>query len=176
MKKLLYSFLLLSLFAISDAHAQLRSDLASSHDYSGPIINYSTPPVQNGLERFFNSIEMGHSYTMSFGSYGGSYQNLNAYTNTMQFMLAPNLHGRVDVSFLHSPFGGDLYSQQGGFQNQVIIQNAELNYKISDRASIHFQYSQLPRGYGYGYSPFGYGYGYNRYNPFDSHYSDFGYW
>ena len=176
MKKLLFSFLLLSLFAATGVQAQFRSERATPYNYSGPIVNQQAPTVQNGLERFFNSIDMSHSYSMSFGSYGGSYQSMNAYTNTMQFMITPNLHGRVDVSFLHSPFGGNAFSQYGGVDNQIIIQNAELNYRISDKASIHIQYNQLPSGYGYGYgyNPFGYGYGYSRYQRYP--YSDFGYW
>lgn len=170
------SLILFSLLIFGTANAQLRSDLSSPYDYSGPIINRSAPTVESGLNRFFNSIKMDHSYSMSFSSYGGGYQNVNAYTNTLTFDISPRMDGRVDVSFLHSPFGNNLAQGQTSFQNQVIIRNAELNYKISDNATIRFQYQQLPSGYygygGYGYDPFGY----SRFGRYNNRYDRYGFW
>lgn len=163
MKKISLSLLFIILLAAGTVEAQLREDTATPYDYSGPIVNTNAPTVDNGLDRFFRTFKMSHSYSMNFGSYGGNYQNVNAYTNTMQFSFSPRLHGRVDVSFLHSPFGGNTYGAQGSFDNQVVIENAELSYQISDKANISFQYRQVPNYYGY--SPFGtgYGYGYSRF-------------
>ncbi|MCP9291712.1 hypothetical protein [Gracilimonas sediminicola] len=147
--------------------AQLREDLPRYNDFSGPIINSQTSTVQTWLNDFFqNNVTMSHSYSMSFGAVGGSYQNVNAYTNTLNFMFTPDLTGRVDVSFLHSPFGGsDFVNTNNNLGGQVLIRNAELNYKISDNARIQLQYQQLPAGYGY-HNPYGFGaYGYNRFNP-----------
>lgn len=166
MKKTTFLLLLSSFLFTISASAQLRENVASYYDFSGPIINRDSPTVDNALNRFFNSIEMSHSYSMNFSSFGGGYQNVNAYTNTLQFSLSPRLNGRVDVSFLHSPFGGNLAQGQSSFQNQVVIQNAELNFKISEKAFIRFQYNQLPSGFGYnpyGYNRFGnYGRSFNR--------------
>lgn len=148
-----------------DAFAQFRSDLSSRNDYRGPIVNTEQPGVQKWLNNFFSNIKMSHSYTMSFASYGGSYQNINAYTNTMEFAFNPKLTGRVDISLLHSPFGGtnNFSDSNSDFGTKVVIQNAELNYKISDRALISIQYQQIPSYYGY--NPYGYGYSrYDRYN------------
>tara|TARA_R110000868_G_scaffold235273_1_gene489007 strand:+ start:3562 stop:4083 length:522 start_codon:yes stop_codon:yes gene_type:complete len=172
MKKLFIPTFLLSILLSATALGQLRQDLSSPFDYSGPIVNRNAPTVQNGLNRFFNSVEMSHSYSMNFSSFGGGYQNVNAYTNTLTFDISPRMDGRVDVSFLHSPFGANLAQGQNNFQNQVVIQNAELNYKISDNAFIKFQYRQLPSGfYGYGYDPYGYGrFGRN------SRFNNNGYW
>ena len=162
MKKL-FSLILFVVLLATASQAQLRSDLARPNDFSGPLINDKAPTVQSRLNQFFNSVKMSHSYSMSFSSFGGGYQNVNAYTNTMQFDLSSRMSGRVDVSFLHSPFGGNQqFMNAGNFQNQVIISNAELNYKISDKAFINVSFRQLPRG-SYGYSPFGY-YGYSPYN------------
>lgn len=156
MKRLL--FLLFSVLFISSANAQLRGDLAGYYDYSGPLVNERVPTVQSGLNNFFSNIRMSHSYSMSFSSFGGNYQNLNAYTNTMQFAFNERLNGRVDVSFVHSPFGGNQnFGGSNNIGNQVFIRNAELNYKLSDKAFIRVQYQRLP---GYGYSP----YGYDRFN------------
>lgn len=155
MKHILFT-ILLSTFFFGFANAQLRDHLSKPYDYSGPIINRNSPTVDNALNRFFNSVQMSHSYSMNFSSFGGGYQNINAYTNTLTFDISPRMNGRVDVSFLHSPFGANLAQGQSSFQNQVVIQNAELNYKISDKAFIRFQYRQMPAGM-YGYDPFGYG-------------------
>lgn len=154
----------------SDAQAQLRKNLPSPYDYTGPIINRTTPTVQHSLNQFFQKInvQMSHSYEMSFSAFGGGVQNVNAYTNTIQFAFSPRLQGRVDVSFLHSPFGGSIgggtpntIGYQQGFKPQVMIRNAELNYQISDNAFLRVQYQQLPNSFGY--SPF------SRYNPYRSY-------
>lgn len=166
MKKLfITTFVFLLLFSVQ-LSAQLRADLSKSYEFSGPIINAQTPTVQTWLNNFFqNKVSMSHSYSMNFGSYGGSYQNVNAYTNTLHFNFTQDLTGRLDVSFLHSPFGGsDFVNSNNNLNGEVIIRNAELNYDISDNARISFQYRQLPRTHGFYNRGFG-NYGYNRFNP-----------
>lgn len=171
MKPLTFSLALVIILGISlDTQAQLRKNLPTPYDYSGPIINRTTPTVQHSLNQFFQKInvQMSHSYEMSFAAYGGGVQNINAYTNTLQFAFSPKLQGRVDVSFLHSPFGGNTpgFSSnangiQQGFSPQVMIRNAELNYQISDKAFLRVQYQQLPNTMGY--NP------YSRFNPYRSY-------
>lgn len=147
--------------------AQLRENLSKSYEFSGPIINNQAPTVQTWLNDFFrNNVNMSHSYSMNFGAVGGSYQNVNSYTNTVNIAFSEDLTGRVDVSFLHSPFGGsDFVNSDNSLNGEVIIRNAELNYQISDNAHIRLQYQQMPRSYGF----FNRGYGmfdrYDRYNP-----------
>ena len=148
MKKL--SFFIFFVICSQLTFAQYRSDLPTYFDYTGPLIDERAPTVQHSLNRFFSNIEMSHTYSMSFNSFGGNYQNMNAYTNTMQFNISDRMNGRVDISFLHSPFGGNQnFLGSSYMQNQVIIRNAELNYKLSDKAFIRVQYQQLPRGFGY---------------------------
>lgn len=169
MKKLIAFIFVFTIALSSSLSAQLRSDLTPYYEYSGPIINSKAPTVQSWLNDFFqNKVTMSHSYSMNFSSYGGNYQNLNAYTNTLNFMFTPNLTGRLDVSFLHSPFGGNNFaSSENNLGGEIIIRNAELNYKLGDNARIQLQYRQIPAGYGM-YNPYGYaspfGYGYNRFN------------
>ena len=40
----------------SEAQAQLRKNLPSPYDYTGPIINRTTPTVQHSLNQFFQKI------------------------------------------------------------------------------------------------------------------------
>lgn len=167
MKKLLLTTFVFAILLSTQLSAQLRDNLSKSYEFSGPIINNQAPTVQTWLNDFFqNNITMSHSYSMNFGAVGGSYQNVNSYTNTVNIVFSEDLTGRVDVSFLHSPFGGsDFVNSNNNLNGEVIIRNAELNYQISDNAHIKFQYQQLPRNYGF----FNRGYGmfdrYDRYNP-----------
>ena len=134
-------------------------------DYQGQIIDQKSLSVQSRLTNFFeNKVQFSHSYSMSFGSVGGSYQNLNAYTNTMNIAFSDKLQGRVDVSFFHSPFGGNNMYSSNLNDPKVMISNAELNYKISDNAIIRFQYQRNPYSSPFGISPFGYGYNQSRFN------------
>ncbi|MEX0720074.1 MAG: hypothetical protein WD059_05355 [Balneolaceae bacterium] len=157
MKKTTTLTFIFALFISLQLPAQLRSNLSTTPDYSSSVINTKASTVQSGLNEFFNNkVTMSHSYSMNFGSVGGSFQNINAYTNTLQFDLTPKLDGRVDVSFLHSPFGQSNFSNtDNGLGGEVIIRNAELNYKINDNAHISLQYQQLPRSFGF-YNPYGY--------------------
>jgi len=167
MKKLFTLTFVFALFLSFQLSAQLREDLPAYNDFSGPVINNQEATVQTWLSNFFqNNVTMSHSYSMNFGSVGGNYQNVNSYTNTLNFLFTENLTGRMDVSFLHSPFGGSNFvDTDNNIGGEVLIRNAELNYKISDNAHIQLRYQQLPSNYGY-YNPYGYGfspYGNNRF-------------
>ncbi len=165
MKKLFSIFLISAFFLSADAYAQLRGDVSKPVDYQGTVINAKTPPIQSKLNSFFSKIRMSHSYSMNFSSFGGSFQNVNAYTNTMYMQLTDRLDARVDVSLFHSPFSGLNSAGMGFNQPQIRLSNAELNYRLGENSFIQLRYSQIPAGYGLGFSP--YGYGYNRLNRFN---------
>lgn len=144
---------------INVSHAQLRKNKTAISEYRGPIFQKDDPSDGAKLSNLFN-MTMSHSYTMTFGSVGGHYQNLNMYTNTMRFYFTEKLTGRLDLSILHSPFGGSQLGGTGADQEiDFIIRNAELNYDISKNASIHIRYSQMP----YRYNRLG---GFGRFNTF----------
>lgn len=86
----------------------------------------------------------------------------------MNIAFTERLQGRVDVSLFHSPFGGSNLYSAGQNEPRIMISNAELNYQISDNATIRFQYQRLPYN-PYGFSPFGYN-RYNNFNRFNSRY------
>lgn len=148
------------------ASAQLRKDLDNSSELMGPVIKQN-PSEGSNLGNLFN-MQMDHSYSMMFSSFGGQMQNMNAYTNTMHFFFSDKLTGRVDVSLLHSPFGNSFMPNNNGTGNgmntEFILRNAELNYQISDKSNISIQVQQLPNHYGM--NPWGMGH--QRYNPFYS--------
>lgn len=142
----IFAILMLGISSISQA--QLREDLNKSTDLMGPIVK-ENPSEGANLGNLFN-MQMNHSYSMNFASYGGQFQNMNAYTNTMHFFFSEDLTGRVDLQLLHSPFGNSFMNNNGGTDMDFRIRNAELNYEISDNSNISIQFQQLPN---YGMNP-----------------------
>lgn len=143
------SIFVLLLFGLSSiASAQLRENVGSSAELTGPIVKQDLSEGAN-LGNLFN-MQMDHSYSMTFSSFGGQMQNMNAYTNTMHFFFTEDLTGRLDLSVLHSPFGNNFMSNDNGMNTQFMIRNAELNYQISDKSNIRLQFQQVP---GYGMNP-----------------------
>jgi hypothetical protein len=154
MKKYLLIVIVLTFGAVSIAEAQLRQDLNRSNDYTGAVIktDQSGSGVLGDLMESLN-MSMSHSYSMNFGSIGGQFQNLNAYTNHMTFDFSENLTGHVDLSVLHSPFGNSFMNMgNNDLGARVIIDRAQLDYQISPNSHISIQFSQRPY-----YSPFGMG-------------------
>lgn len=148
------AFILLFIGMSSVAEAQLREDVNRSSALTGSVIKQN-PSEGANLGNLFN-MQMDHSYSMMFSSYGGQMQNMNAYTNTMRFFFSEDLTGRVDLSLLHSPFGNNNFtSNNSGMDTQLLIRNAELNYQINENSNISIHFQQLPQGYGY--SPWGMG-------------------
>lgn len=148
------------LLASTVSYSQFREDVNKS-DYSGPVVREEQGPQPGNWSNLFN-MEMSHSYSMNFMSYGGQFRNINAYTNTMNFFFTDRLTGRLDISLLHSPFGNSYLnsgSNGNGMGAEIMIRNAELNYEIGENSHITIQFQQQP------YSPFGanpfdrYGYG-----------------
>lgn len=159
-------FITIMLCIVSLSEAQLRDDLNYGSDYSG-VITYEQQPSSPGNWMNMLNMTMNHSYSMTFSSFGGQMQNLNAYTNSMMFDISNNLNARVDVSFLHSPFGNSFMGDNSSLGSQIIIDRARIDYKLSENAHISLEFSQRPHGY----SPFSnYGYGFSRgyNNPFSS--------
>jgi hypothetical protein len=151
---------LVALFIAIDANqsiAQLRSDVPSPYIITNPTVvqNRVATDTRNafGLANF----SMGHSYEMSFGSFGGNAYNQNMYTNTMLLDFNDRLTGRLDLSLAHSPFGDNLPGMSNGAQ--IFVRNAMLNYAISDRSNITIQFQQIPGGMGLYGNPYGNGFG-----------------
>ena len=147
--------------------AQIRDHLPSQSVYQSVVSHTQSGSLFADWLRNMN-MTMSHSYSMSFGSVNGSFQNVNAYTNTLNMQFSESLQGQVAISFLHSPFGSspfgspagtNSFSRQNGLGGKVIIDHARLDYKLSENTSIRFEFSQRPyyggMGSGYPYlSPF----------------------
>lgn len=144
----LFAILFFATAAIADA--QLRQDLQPSDTYNG-VISHTQSSNSPGDWMNLLNMTMTHSYSMTFGSYGGQMQNLNAYTNTMAFDLTENLDASLSMSFLHSPFGNSFMTQDNSLGSRVIIDSARLDYRLSENTRISVEFSQRP----YYHSPYG---------------------
>jgi len=163
MKRILLLSVLFVFGFAAIAEAQLREDLSRTGDFTGAIFQTEQSGT-SALGNFLNNInmEMSHSYSMNFGSVGGQFQNLNAYTNHLTFDFSENVTGHFDVSVLHSPFGNSFMNMDNSLGSRIIIDRAQLDYQISPNTSLSIQFSQRPY-----YSPFGMG---SMYGPRNSYY------
>ena len=64
---------------------------------------------------------------------------------------------RTRIGYLHQPFGG-LNNQQNAMNGDLFLQRAMLQYKLSDKTTVTFDYQALPSQM---ISPYGYGYPYS---------------
>jgi len=165
MKKLILTIgliLILCLAASEVGYTQFRTDVTTPYTRTGKIVKENT---QGGTNLFGNwSMQMSHSYSMSFSNFGGNTQNINMYTNSMDFYFSDKLTGDLDISFMHSPFGSNLSPLEGssGFNGKIFVNNASLNYEINDKTSISIHFQQVPYNRAFGFNRFGYGYGRNQ--------------
>lgn len=142
-------------------HTQFRDNVTTPYTTTGKIVKENTQSKTNLFGNW--SMQMSHSYSMSFSSFGGNMQNINMYTNSMDFYFSEKLTADVDISFMHSPFSSNLSPLEGSsaFNGKVFINNASLNYEINDKTSITVQFRQMPYNSAYGYYGMGNAFGRN---------------
>lgn len=154
MKKILTFLLFIFLVTAVVANAQLREDLSYQPETYTTTLSSSQHAGPGNWMNMLN-MTMSHSYSMNFSSIGGQMQNINAYTNHMFFDVSDRLKAQLDISLLHSPFGNSFMNNNNSLDAQIIVDQARIDYQLSDNASISFQFSQRPAYYGYGsFSPF----------------------
>lgn len=155
MKKILILLTIIFLAVAVAANGQLREDLSYQPEQYTTTLSSSQHTGGPGNWMNMLNMTMSHSYSMSFSSMGGQMQNINAYTNHMFFDVSDRLKAQLDVSLLHSPFGNSFMTNNNSLGAQIIIDQARIDYQLSENASISFQFSQRPAYYGYGaFSPF----------------------
>lgn len=170
--------LVAGLLLVTPVQAQLRQNLPSAE--RAPARLFDEGGSSFSLNRLFSpeQFRMSHSYEMSMGSFGGSASSLGMYTNSMMWQFNQKLAARVDVSFAHSPFGGNGFGPGQdalGLENgRVFLRNAEIAYRPTENTSFHLSFRQSPYGgymspYGYGMAPGGGGFS----SPYSSHHELF---
>jgi len=143
------------LSATAPAHAQLR-DTAENQVVTTQLYDRGSATANAlgsllGAEHF----KMGHSYQMSFSSFGGNTASMGMYTNSMMWQFSSDWAARMDVSVAH-PLTSGSFGQQ---ETQVYLRNAEVAYKPSENFQVRMQVRQSPHGrYASPYGRYG-GYG-----------------
>ena len=165
MRTLLFALCVVVLLGVaSPAQAQLRQDLPAER----PSVRLfgGDGPVASLNQLFSPQVfQMSHSYEFSSFSGGGG-GSFGMYTNSMQWQFNQKLAARVDVGFLHSPFGGNaMGALEEGQPGRVLLRNAEIAYRPTENMRLHLQVGQSPYGRyaspygtyrgGYGMSSFG---------------------
>ena len=155
------------------AQAQHRADVPARH---APVRLFDQGAPAFSLNKLFSPehFRMGHSYEMSFSSFGGG-SSLGMYTNSLMWQFNQKLAARVDVAFAHSPFGNAFGSALGNDQNglasgRLFLRTAEIAYRPNEHTRLHFSVRQSP--YGSYMGPYGYGNGYGA--PYYGHGSFYG--
>ena len=144
MKKYL---LTLFLFTTTISFAQFKDDQSKPINISSGILS------NNPMGSLFSLIDpskfsMGHTFGMSYSSFGNNGMALGVYTNRIAYEFNEQLDIEVNTSFVNSPYNtlGDSFSQS---INGVYIDRARINYNPSDKFKISLQFSNSPYGYGY---------------------------
>lgn len=135
--------LVFMLSAMAPAQAQLRE--TAQRETSVITKLYDTgSAATNALGDLFGAehFRMGHSYQMSFSSYGGQTASMGMYTNSMMWQFNSDWAARVDVGVSH-PLTNGAFGQQ---ETRVFLRNAEVAYQPSENMRIHLQVQQSPYG------------------------------
>lgn len=124
------------------AEAQLR-ETAQNGSVSTQLYDTGSAAT-NALGDLFDAenFRMGHSYQMSFSSFGGNTSSMGMYTNSMMMQFNSQWAARMDVSVAH-PLMNDAFGNQ---QPQVYLQNAEVAYRPSENMQFRLQVQQSPYG------------------------------
>ena len=93
-----------------------------------------------------DQMQMNHGFNFSMGSMDGKVFNSSSYTNSMSFMLKPNLLLRSNISIFQLPANFN----KGG----EIGYDLSLLYKPTENSLLQFTVQKLPMFYSNSYSPF----------------------
>jgi hypothetical protein len=144
--------LVFMLSVTAPAHAQLRETAQKNSSVVTQLYDTGSDAT-DALGNLFGAedFRMGHSYQMSFSSFGGNMASMGMYTNSMMWQFNSDLAARVDVGVAHPLASNNAFGDQ---EAKVFLRNAEVAYTPTDNMRIHFQVRQSP--YGRYASPYGY--------------------
>lgn len=136
--------LVFMLSVTAPAHAQLRETADRNSSVVTQLYNAGTS-AGNALGNLFGAedFQMGHSYQMSFSSFGGNSSSVGMYTNSMMWEFNPAWSARVDVGVSHPLMGNNAFGSQ---EPRVFLRNAEVSYEPSENMQVHLQVRQSPHG------------------------------
>ncbi len=144
MKKMVYVYLILAFLVIVPglSHAQFKRNVGQPN-ISGILSNNQNDILFGLLDP--SRMQMHHSFSMSYGGFGGNSMMLSAYTNYIDYQISDNLFLQTNLGIMTSPyntFGNDFY-----LNKPKIFGGAKLEYKLNDNSSIMLQFQSNPYSY-----------------------------
>jgi len=107
----------------------------------------------NNILGFFNpdNLEMRHSVSVSYGSFGDEGLGMSMYTNSLRYRISEPLSIRADISMMFSPFGSasSLFKQD---LSGIFLKRASVDYRPSKDTHISLQFRNDPYSL---YNPYG---------------------
>ncbi len=161
MRNFIILMALLAFLAVQiPVHAQLKED-AKQPNISG-ILNNPYQGLASGLLDP-SKLQMNHSVSMSFGSFGGQGLMLSTYMNTMHYQITDKMHLRTDLGIMSSPY--NTFGEGFSLNEPQFFGGAQLDYQINDKTSLMLRIDNMPY---YQYRPtIGGSFGSYRQNPFN---------
>lgn len=99
----------------------------------------------NYILGFFNpdNLEMRHSVSVSYGSYGDQGLGMSMYTNSLRYRISEPLSVRADVAMMFSPFGSasTMFKQD---LSGIFLRRASIDYRPSKDTHISLQFRNDP--------------------------------
>ncbi|MBD3226152.1 MAG: hypothetical protein GF313_15600 [Caldithrix sp.] len=142
MRKTILLTMFSAVFLLSSVgFAQLKKDLEKPN-ISG-LLNNPYSAISGIMDP--SRMQMNHSLSMSFGTFGGQNVMMNSYVNTMRYQITENMRLTTNLGIMSSPyntFGENYYLNKPQF-----FGGAQLDYKINDNASIMFRIDNNPYYY-----------------------------
>ena len=145
MKKLLF-IALLFLLPLS-VSAQHKAD-GQAVDLKGRI----GTPVSESIFGLFNpeKLNMSHSLSMSYMSFGGGGMMLNSYQNTLTYQLSSPFTLRLNLGLLNSPYNS--FQDNPALNSTRFFGGAALEFRPSDKTRLSIGVDYMPY-YNLRYSP-----------------------
>lgn len=131
------------LSATSPAHAQFRQSAQQETSVITQLYDTGSAAT-NALGNLFGAehFRMGHSYQMSFSSFGGQTTSMGMYTNSMMWQFNSAWAARLDVGVAHPLMS----SSFGNQETRIFLRNAEVAYRPSENMEFRLHVQQSPYG------------------------------
>lgn len=142
MNKLKYLLALIIVVPVL-SFGQLKKDLKQP-DFSNVL---TRPSHSNSLFSFIDpsKLQMSHSVSMSYSTFGGESIVMNSYVNTIDYQFNDQLSFRTNLGIMASPYNS--LPNNSYLNNQQFFGGAELNYRPSENTILSLRFESLPYNY-----------------------------
>ena len=141
MKRILFQICLF-LLTFSFVFSQFKKDLPNMNAFPHLSLGNSSLSTLFSPSR----LQMNHGISFSASSIGGKTFNTRSYTNSLSYLLKPNLVLQSNFTLFQMP---ETLGQQGDLEYDISI-----SYKPSKNSMIQFSVQKFPFTYNKSFSPF----------------------